>query len=61
MPEIREGYILTEQECKEKGGHKYSNDWFIFEGQGDYIRTCIYCGQNQKGYTSPTVWEDEES
>ncbi len=56
MEKIREGYILTEQECVEKGGHKYDlGSWAL---SSHLTRTCKYCGHCQEGHNPSTVWED---
>lgn len=54
---LRAGYILTEEECKEKGGHKY-DAYFPTLMIGADTRSCRYCGHRQTGYTPDTVWED---
>ena len=53
---LRDGYILTEQECVEKGGHKYDN--YTNTLLGLLSRVCRYCGHRQRGYNPPPVWED---
>ncbi len=51
----KDRYILTEEECVEKGGHKY-DEGVVFAASP--YRVCRYCGHPQKGYAPPTVWED---
>lgn len=59
MITLREGYILTEQECVERGGHKYEETTILFLSDLR-TRVCKYCGHKQRAYTPPTVWEDAD-
>ena len=53
--ELREGYILTEEECVKKGGHKYEQHFSFY---GSLHRTCKYCGHGQEGHVPEVIWGD---
>ena len=57
--ELREGYILTEAECIEKGGHKYEHQ-FHLSSMASSRRICKYCGHQQVGRLPEVIWEDTE-
>ena len=63
----KKGYILTTKECLEKGGHKFDFVSAVMELEdrvqifrlNDLTRTCIYCGQEQRGHYNSVTWTDK--
>ncbi len=54
---LRGGYILTEVECVEKGGHRYEHN-FHLSSMSSSRRICKYCGHQQEGRLPEVIWED---
>ena len=54
-------YILTAEECVEKGGHEYHKpEKVVVFGSAPYplfTRTCIYCGSVQNGHQPGIMWD----
>ncbi len=54
-------YILTAEECVERGGHEFTKPEkvtvFGTSPNPRFTRICIYCGFRQHGYQPDIVWD----